>query len=407
LIAFRAVQGLGSGIGIALVVTVVADIFPPAERAKWQSIFGSIYGVANLIGPTLGGWLTDHGPTLAPLVTQATHWRWIFYINLPVGMIALAMLLIFLPVDISERSQHVVSWAVVRRIDFSGALLVALATIGLLLELTWGSDATFGWGAPLVLGVIVVAGVLYALFLLTESRMGDPIVPLGLFRNRVFTAAALLTLLQGMALLGLTIYLPLFLQGVLGISATGSGAILTPMLVSATVVAVLAGFAISRLKRYRWIAILGAVVMSAGTFLLTQLTPSTSLLLAASAMVITGIGLGVFFAVAPLAAQNALPQTQLGVGTAVVKYVGQLGPALGVALIGAVVNSSLHLSLAVALQRGFWVVFVLSGATLLMAFFLKDVPMATSTPTDVKDRTAVCEQEMPAYRRAENEWGQD
>jgi len=465
LIAFRALQGLGSGIGITLAITVVGDIFPPAERAKWQSILSSVYGFANLVGPTLGGWLADHGPLMGPLVTEATRWRWVFYINLPVGALALVALLIFLPVDISERSQSVISWAVVRRIDFVGAVLVAAATTCLLLGLTWGSNGRYGWGAPLAIGMLVGAGVLYALFVVTESRVADPILPLGLFRNQVFTAASLLSLLHGMILLGLTIYLPFFLQGVLGLSATDSGAVLTPMMVSATAVALLAGFASGMLRRYQFMAILGAIVMSLGVLLLTQMTPSTSLWLALVFMVVTGIGLGVFFSVVPMAAQNALPRRQLGVGTAAVKYLAQLGPTLGVALVGTVVNSALasevarrvsggmikqltpaeskgatdtqalvnpayraavvkeaqrsaveratahlptgpqhdvvarqvalqvqhlydqvfealRLSLAVAIQRGFWAVLVLGVMMLLMTSFLKDLPMGMSPSVD-------------------------
>jgi MFS family permease len=129
LIAFRALQGLGAGIGIALVFTVVGDIFPPAERAKWQGIFGAVYGFSSVVGPTIGGWLTDHGTLVGTLVTDATRWRWVFYINLPVGLIALAALLVYLPTNISERSTRYTGWAAVRRIDFLGALLAAAATI--------------------------------------------------------------------------------------------------------------------------------------------------------------------------------------------------------------------------------------------------------------------------------------
>src|SRR5579864_935673 len=135
LIAFRAMQGLGAGIGIALVFTVVGDIFSPAERAKWQGIFGVVYGFSNLFGPTLGGWLTDHGPLLGSLVTDATRWRWVFYINVPVGTLALIALLVYLPADISQRTSTSKGWVAVRRIDFPGALLIASATICLLLGL--------------------------------------------------------------------------------------------------------------------------------------------------------------------------------------------------------------------------------------------------------------------------------
>jgi EmrB/QacA subfamily drug resistance transporter len=341
LIAFRALQGLGAGIGIALVFTVVGDIFPPAERARWQGIFGVVYGFSSVVGPTLGGWLTDHGPLVGSLVTDATRWRWVFYINLPVGLIALAALLVYLPANISVRSNPSTGWAAVRRIDFLGALLSAAATICLLLGLTWGSNQTYEWSSPQVIGVLVAAAILYVLFALAERFAVEPILPLDLFRNRVFAASSLLSLLQLMVLVGLVIYLPLFLQGVLGESATNSGAVITPLSVSTVVGAMLAGFVVSMLKRYQVVTIVGALIMTVGVFLLTQMTISTGLLEAVIFMVIAGIGMGTFFAVLTLAAQNALPRTRLGVGTAAVRYLGQLGAVLGVAIVGTVVNQTL------------------------------------------------------------------
>src|SRR5262249_31051090 len=139
-IAFRALQGLGAGVGIALAFVLVADIFPPAERAKWQSLFGVVYGLSSLIGPTLGGWLTDSGPLVGNLVTDATRWRWVFYVNVPVGIITLIALLLYLPTNISARSTRYTGWAAVRRIDFLGGALAAAATVCLLLGLTWGSN---------------------------------------------------------------------------------------------------------------------------------------------------------------------------------------------------------------------------------------------------------------------------
>lgn len=352
LIAFRAIQGLGAGIGISLVFTAVGDIFPPAERAKWQGIFGVVFGFSNLVGPTLGGWITDHGPLLGSLVTDATRWRWIFYLNLPLGILALAALLAYLPTNISERSTRYTGWAAVRRIDFIGAILVAAASICLLLGLTWGGDATYAWNSPQVISILVIAGVLLALFILAERFVAEPILPLNLFRNQVFAADSVLSLLQGMVLFGLAIYLPLFLQAVLGESATNSGAGVTPFSASVVVGASLGGIAIAISKRYQFITILGTIIMAIGVFLLTRLTPSTALWEAIIYMVITAIGMGSLFSVLTLAVQNALPRSQLGVGTGVVNYLRQLGQTLGVAIVGTVVNQVLASDIIKRLPTG-------------------------------------------------------
>ncbi len=352
LIAFRALQGLGAGIGIALVNTVVGDIFPPAERAKWQALFGVVYGFSNLIGPTLGGWLTDHGPIISGLITDLTRWRWVFYINLPVGIIALIALLVYLPADISERSSSYTGWAAVRRIDFLGAFLVAAATICLLLGLTWGSNQIYAWASPQVIGILAASAALYVAFILVEHFIADPVLPLELFRNQVFAVSAILSLLQLMILVGLVIYLPLFLQGVLGISATDSGAVITPLTLSSVIGAALAGALIARFQRYRIITIISALIMTFGVFLLTRMTPTTAISQTIVFMVIAGIGLGTFFSVLTLAAQNALPRRQLGIGTGAVRFMGQLGGVLGVAIVGTVVNNTLASDIVKRLPAG-------------------------------------------------------
>ena len=341
LIAFRALQGLGAGTGIALVFTVVGDIFPPAERARWQGIFGAVYGFSSVVGPTAGGWLTDHGPLLGHFVTDATRWRWVFYVNLPIGVIALAALLIYLPHNISIRSTRFQGWAAVKRIDFLGAALASAATICLLLGLTWGSDQTYAWGSAQVVGALVAAGVLYIAFFFTERVAVEPILPLDLFHNQVFTSSAALALLTGAVLLSLVIYLPLFLQGVLRESATNSGVVITPLTVSLTAGATFCAIAIARAGRYQRYTIMGAIVLTIGVALMTLWTSSTSLLIAGVEMVVAGFGLGVFFAVLTLAVQNALPRTRLGVGTGAVTYLRALGQTLGVAVVGTVVNNTI------------------------------------------------------------------
>ncbi len=341
LIIFRAIQGCGSGIGMALVGTVIADIFPPAERVKWQGIFGGVYGFSSLIGPSVGGWLADHGPLLEPLVNDSTRWRWVFYINFPLGIVAMTALLICLPSGISVRSNRLTSWAAMRHIDLIGSLLVAAATICLLLGLTWGSDQSIGWHTPLVIAMLVAAGILYIWFLIAEQFAIEPILPLSLFRNRVFAANSILSLLLGMILMGLAIYLPFFFQGVLGLSATNTGLEMMALLVSIIVGAVLFGGVVAWSKRYQVAMILGTSIMTIGTFLLTRMTPATNLLDAAISMSITGIGIGSLFPVLTIVAQNALLPTQLGIGTGTVNYLRQLGQTLGVAIIGAMVHFSL------------------------------------------------------------------
>ncbi|HLZ63347.1 MAG TPA: DHA2 family efflux MFS transporter permease subunit [Ktedonosporobacter sp.] len=390
LILFRALQGMGAGIGMALVATVIGDIFPPEERTKWGGAFGIVYGVSNLFGPTLGGWLAEHGPLIGSLVTESSRWRWVFYINLPVGLLAIAGLLFFLPANLSVRTTALAGWAAVRRIDFLGALLSAIATVCLMLGLTWGSTRMYAWSSPQVLGLLAIGVVLFALLLLVERRAAEPILPLDLFRNQIFGVVALLSMLQMMVLMGLSLYLPLFLQGVLAVTPTAAGLVMTPLSVSMVIGAMLAGPLVSALKRPQIVAILGALLMVVGIFLIALMTTVTTLFQAIVFMILAGIGTGSFFFL-PMLAQNALPQSQLGVGTAATRYLGQLGATLGIAIVGTVVTSAVSgaltqhlptdqagkLQLENALQHGFVAVLIFAAIALVASFFLKSAPFAT------------------------------
>ena len=351
LIAFRAVQGLGAGIGISLVFTVVGDIFPPAERARWQGIFGAVYGLSSVFGPTLGGFLADHGPIVSTFITDQSRWRWVFYVNLPIGIIALVALLVYLPANISVRSSRVTGWAGIRRIDFRGAALASTATICLLLGLTWGGQ-TYPWDSGQVIGALVAAVVLFAAFVFAERFAADPVLPLSLFKNRVFSSASVLSLGVGATILALAYYLPLFLQGVLGESATNSGEVITPLTVSIVIGATLSGFLVARTGRYQWLAIGGAVILSLGVLLLSRMTNSTTLLQAGILMILAGIGLGIFFSILTLAVQNSIPRTMLGVGTGATRYLQQVGSTLGVAIVGTVVNNTVASDIVHRLPAG-------------------------------------------------------
>ncbi|MEO7001928.1 MAG: MFS transporter, partial [Ktedonobacterales bacterium] len=254
--------------------------------------------------------------------------------------------------NISIRTSQLVGWPAIRRIDFLGAALACAATICLLLGLTWGGQ-TYPWESAQVIGALVAAGALFAAFVLAERFTAEPILPLALFGNRVFASAALLSLTIGAILLSLVIYLPLYLQGVLGVQATYSGNLITPLTISLVLGAASSGIAVSRTGRYQWVTILGGALLCIGVFLLTQVDRSDPNLLFVMGrdMVITGIGLGSFLSILTLAVQNALPRTRLGVGTSAIRYMQATGQTLGVALIGTVVNNVVTAQLNTSLPK--------------------------------------------------------
>ena len=326
LIGFRALQGVGGGMLASLVFTLIGDIFTPAERARWQGLFSGVFGLASVIGPSLGGWITDN-----------TSWRWVFYVNVPLGIISLALLFFFLPTNISVRTvvagRHPLS-----RIDWAGAFTSAAGTVLLLLGLTWGG-ATYPWASWQVIGSLVLSGVFFISFIIAETRVSDPILPLDLFKNQIFSAGAALSLTVGMLLFAVVIYLPIYLQGVLGVKATNSGVEITPMVVTMAIAAALIGFVISRLGRYQFISVIGAIVVAGGAYLLTTIGVNTTQQTVVIYMIVVGFGLGLLQPVLTLAVQNAIPRTRLGAGTGAVTYLRTLGSTLGVAIVGSVVNN--------------------------------------------------------------------
>ncbi len=326
LIIFRALQGVGGGMLASLVFTLIGDIFTPAERAKWQGLFSGVFGLASVVGPTAGGWITDN-----------SSWRWVFYVNVPFGILALCLLFFFLPANISIRTAT--GKNAMRRVDWFGALTSAAATVLLLLGLTWGG-ATYPWSSWQVIGSLVGAGVLYIAFVVIETRVSDPILPLDLFKNQIFTAGALLSLTVGLMLFAVVIYLPIYLQGVLQVKATNSGLVVTPLVVAMAIAAGLIGFLISRVGRYQFVAVIGSVVLAAGVYLLSTMGVSTQEQTVVIFMIILGIGLGLLQPVLTLSVQNAIPRARLGAGTGAVTYLRTLGSTLGVAIIGSVVTNA-------------------------------------------------------------------
>lgn len=375
LILFRGLQGLGAGFMQTLAFTLVADLFPPAERARWQGVFVSVLSLALIVGPALGGAITDH-----------TTWRWVFYVNLPIGVLALLVLTAWLPATLSVRSSAYRGWAAVRRIDFPGVLTAAAATICLLLALTWGGT-TYSWGSAQVVGLLIAAGVLYLVFLLAERVVREPLLPLALFRNQVFATSALLALAGGMVIYAMIFYLPLFLQGVLGQTATNSGASFAPLFLPVAISAILGGQVITKLGRYHVLAVIGALILLVGLFLLTRMDPTTALWTITLAMIVVGLGMGILQPIYTVAGQNVIPPERLGAGTGTVNYLRAMGSLVGTAVLGAIVTHSAtkehstHLSLAarqalaVSIEQVFLVTFEVGVAILLITLFLKDVPL--------------------------------
>jgi EmrB/QacA subfamily drug resistance transporter len=321
LIDFRALQGLGAGAMTPIAQAIIGDIFSPAERAKYQGLNLGVYAPAVIVGPLLGGAITDN-----------LSWHCVFYINLPVAVITMVVVLFALPRRVASARGSV---------DYLGALLLVAGIIPLLLAFTW-AGTTFEWISWQIIGLLLAAGVLVALFLLVERRATEPILPLILFRNRIFTVSVLATAVAGMTLIGATVYLALFVQGVLGQSATASGLVSTPMMAGVLVGGVLGGQVVSRLGGYRAIAILGMGIASLGMLLLAQMNVTTSLTTIVATMIVFGLGVGTVMPLFTVIVQNAVERREMGVATALLAFFRSVGGTMGVAILGSFLTNAFN-----------------------------------------------------------------
>ena len=318
LIAFRALQGVGGGMMFGLAFVIVSDFIPPAERGKWQGLFGAVFATAGIVGPLVGGFLTDN-----------LSWRWAFYINLPVGVLALAVIWPSMPPVKPNRGRPI--------IDYLGVATLLGTIVPLLLGLSLaGRD--YAWSSPLVLGLLTGSGGMLAAFLLIESKSKEPIVPLHLFRNPIFAVSAITTFLTGIGMFGSIIFIPLFVQGVVGASATSSGLVIMPMMLSVVASSTISGQLISRTGRYRLLAVIGPVIMTVGAFLLSAMNQGSGQAIVIRNMMIMGFGLGMTFPVFLIAVQNAFPFSVMGVVTALVQFFRSLGGTVGVAVLGSLLT---------------------------------------------------------------------
>jgi len=331
LIGFRAIQGLGAGGLMVTTIAVVGDIVPPRERGKYQGLFGGVFGVSTVIGPLLGGFFVDN-----------LSWRWIFYVNLPLGALALFVI----GVVFHSRAAHVR-----HAIDYLGAVTLAAGLSGIVLFTSLGGT-TLPWGSARSVALVVVGVALLGVFLLVERRAQEPILPLELFRNRTFAVTSAIGFIIGLALFGSITSLALFLQVVKGMSPTKSGLQLTPMMGGLLVTSIVAGRAISRFGRYRPFPIVGTAVMTIGMVLLARLSVGSSTLTAALDMLVLGLGLGMVMQVLVLAVQNAVEFRVMGVATSGSILFRQIGGSIGLAVFGAIFANSLHSKLAAYLPPG-------------------------------------------------------
>ncbi len=331
LIVFRALQGLGGGGLIVTSIAVVGDIIPPRERGKYQGFFGAVFGVSTVIGPLLGGFFVDN-----------LTWRWIFYVNLPLGAVALVV------IGVVFRARHTEGRP---SIDYLGAAVLAGALSSIVLFTSLGGT-TYAWGSPQILLMIVTGVVLLVLFPFVEARAAEPILPLELFRNQTFALTSAIGFIVGLALFGSITYLPLYLQIVKGHSPTASGLQLTPMMAGLLVTSILSGNLISRTGRYKPFPIAGTALMTVAVFLLSRLEVGTPTWVASADMVLLGLGLGMVMQVLVLAAQNAVDYRLLGVATSGSTLFRQIGGSIGVSAFGAIFANRLGDELAARLPAG-------------------------------------------------------
>jgi EmrB/QacA subfamily drug resistance transporter len=331
LIAFRALQGLGGGGLMVTTTATIGDLVPPRDRGRYQGYFGGVFGVSTVVGPLIGGFFVDH-----------LSWRWIFYINLPIGGVALAVIAIAFHAR-PERVKH--------SIDYLGAALLAGGLSAVVLFTSLGGT-TYAWGATPMIVLAVVGGVLLVAFVFAEMRAAEPILPMTLFKNRTFSVTSAIGFIVGVALFGSITYLPLYLQIVKGYTATGSGLLLTPMMGGVLLTSIASGNIISRTGRYRPFPIMGTAIAAIAIFLLSRLAVSTPIWLAAIYLFVLGLGLGMVMQVLVLAAQNAVPYKLLGVATSGSTLFRQIGGSIGVSIFGAIFANQLATELASRLPPG-------------------------------------------------------
>jgi len=322
IIIFRGLQGIGGGIMMANSFTVIGDLFPPAERGKYVGLVTAVFGVSSVIGPTLGGFITD-----------SFSWHWIFYINIPLGIITIILFVFFFPQFRPDSREH--------KVDYAGMTAVVLAVVPLLLALSWGGTE-YPWVSVPIIGMFSLSAIAIIAFPIIEGKSEEPIIPLRIFKNPIVAISISITFLSGIGMFGSIIFIPLFFQGVLGLSATTSGSFLTPMMLSQVFASFVSGQLLARTGgHYRLQGILGLAIMALGLALISRVNPETSYASALVNIALIGFGLGIIMPLYTIAVQNTVPYNSLGAATSLVPFSRAVGGTVGLSIFGSIMSNRL------------------------------------------------------------------
>ena len=325
LIIFRGVQGIGAGILSANTLGIIGVTFSPVERARYIGFGSAVYGVASVVGPMLGGLITDH-----------LSWRWAFYINIPIGTLSIIFIFFTLPkIKITNRKKAV---------DIPGIIVFVLAAVPLLLVLTWINSSN--WISLRIISLIVFSLIMFIVFIIIEKKAAQPIIPLQLFKDPIFRSSSISMLLLNGIVIGIVIFIPLFAQSVLGTDASSSGAVLTPLMFSMVLASALCGWVISKTRKYKLSSVLGVIVIIACMIILSMQTTNTGNIVISLVLIFSGIGLGFTLPVFNIAVQNAYPREQVGMVTSVLQFFRLLGTTLFSAIFGSFLTTSMQTKLS-------------------------------------------------------------
>ena len=323
LIAARVVQGLGGGGLMILSQAAIADVVPARERGKYMGVMGAVFAVSSVAGPLLGGWLTE-GP----------GWRWAFIINIPLGILAFTAVAVFLRIPRPERGESL-------HIDYLGMVLLTLATTTLILICTWGGQQ-YDWLSPQIIGLALATIVGVIAFIVTESKVKDPVIPLSLFSDRNFTLTTVAGLMVGIVMFGTLGYMPTYIQMAKGVDATTAGLLMTPMMGSLLVTSIVSGQVVSRTGRYKFFPLIGMVITGLGLWLMSTMTASDPMWKLCLFMAVFGAGIGLSMQILVLIVQNSFPNRMVGTATASSNFFRQVGATVGSAVVGSVFVTRLH-----------------------------------------------------------------